>query len=221
MTVYTMDGTMGRTANGSSFLRGFTLLEVMTFVAVIAILSAIAVLSFNTGLDRIRVNSGVRTISYALNYARIRAIAENRPYVVKFVVRGPTTVSGRICVLETFCDANKNQVQDPGEVIHEEELPKGIIYDLTAVKDIYDRFATSPEQRDGIDFPEDQVIFFPRGNASTRGEVYIVPSSNLKDTYNGNRKAVSLEAISGKTIVWNYYEGLEKNGQCPWKEDGR
>ncbi len=68
---------------------------------------------------------------------------------------------------------------------------------------------------------ENQVIFSPRGYASTRGVVYIIPSGNLKDAYNGNRKGVSLEAVSGKTVIWNYSEGLEEKGECPWREDGK
>ncbi len=193
----------------------------MTVVAVIAILSGIVVISFNTGLNRIRANSGIRTISYALGYARIRAIAENRPYVVRFVVKGNAADEGRTCLLETFCDANKNLVLDPGETVREEKLPKGVVYDLSAVKDINDQLPSDLEHKDGVNFPGNQVFFSPRGYASDRGEIYIIPSADLKDAYDGNRKAVSLEAISGKTMIWNYREALEKAGECPWKEDGK
>jgi prepilin-type N-terminal cleavage/methylation domain-containing protein len=212
---------MRKAGKGGRAVAGFTLLEMMTVVAVIAVLSGIAMISFNTGLDRIRANSGVRTISYTLNYARIRAIAENRSYVVRFVVKGGVNSNEYTCMLETFCDANRNLILDPGETIRKEVLPKGIVYDLSTVKDINDQLPSDSEHRDGIDFPDNQVIFSPRGYASTRGEIYIIPSGNLEDAYNGNRKAVSVEAISGKTVIWNYHEALEENGVCPWKEDGK
>ena len=200
---------------------GFTLIEVMSVVALIAIMSGVAVYTINTNLDRIRADNGVRRIALALNYARIRAIAEDTNYLVSFHVRPTTGTDESKCYILMFGDANKNGTLDTGEKSRTEDLPKGIVYDLNGPKDIYNLPATSNEDKDGVIFPNNKVTLSPRGIASDRGEIYIIPFNNLEDSVDNNRRAVSLEALSGKPIVWNYDVGLFGLGQNPWREEGK
>jgi prepilin-type N-terminal cleavage/methylation domain-containing protein len=198
---------------------GFTLIEVMTVVAVIAILSGIAIYSINLNLDRIRADNGVRELSLVLNYARIRAVSENTNYVVTFKVRPTTTMTESKCYVEMFADTNKNGTFDAGEKKRTEDMPKGIVYDLDGPKDIYN-IAVGSADKDGVIFPGKKVTFTARGNAADRGEVYIIPSANLVRGIDNNRRAVSLENLSGKTIAWYYDVDRAAAGKNPWKLAG-
>jgi prepilin-type N-terminal cleavage/methylation domain-containing protein len=202
--------------------RGFTLLEMMTGVGVIAVMSGIAIYSINMNLNRIRADSGIRKLSLALNYARIRAIAENTNYVVLFKVRSnPDKVQGK-CYVYMYADTNKNGTYDTGEKTKTEELPKGIIYDLTGSnpRDIYNTTVTSSIIQDGIVFTNNEVTFLPRGNASEAGEIYIVPGDDVIKGFDNNRRAISLERLSGKPIVWYFDKGRSDQGLNPWKLEG-
>ncbi len=199
---------------------GFTLLEVMTVVAIIAILSGIAVYSINTNLDRIRADTAVRRVSIALNYARIRAIAEDTNYVVTFVVRPAAELNQSKCYIEMLADANENGAKDAGEKVRTEDLPKGIIYNLGGLHDIYNA-AADAQKNDGIGFPNNRVTFLPRGNATDKGEVYLIPEVSLEKGFNDNRRAVSLEKLSGRTIAWFYHSALAEAGSNPWAEEGK
>ncbi len=199
---------------------GFTLLEVMSVVAVIAIMSGIAVYSINTNLDRIKADTAVRRISITLNYARIRAIAEDTNYVVSFAVRPAATANLSKCYIEMLADTNKNGVKDAGEKTRTEDLPKGIIYNLGGFKDIYDT-AADAQKNDGIGFPNNKVTFLPRGNATTKGEIYVIPETSLEKGHHDNRRAVSLEKLSGRTIAWFYHSKLADAGSNPWAEEGK
>lgn len=199
---------------------GFTLLEVMTVTAVIAILSGIAVYSINTNLDRIRADTAVRRVSIALNYARIRAIAEDTNYIVTFSVRSAPTLNQSRCYIEMLADTNKNGVKDTGEMVRTEDLPKGVVYNLSGMHDIYDVAADS-QKTDGIAFPDNKVTFLPRGNATTKGEIYVIPAISLEKNHRDNRRAVSLEKLSGRTIAWLYHSSLADEGKNPWVEEGK
>jgi prepilin-type N-terminal cleavage/methylation domain-containing protein len=199
---------------------GFTILEVMTVVAIIAILSGIAVYSINTNLDRIKADTAVRRVGFALNYARIRAVSENCNYVVSFRTRTTIGKDQSKCYIEMLADTDNDGVKDTNEKIRTEDLPKGIVYDLVGLKDIYDVSANA-DNRDGIAFPSNKVTFLPRGNASTKGEIYIIPETNIKKNLNDNRRAVSLERLSGRTIAWFYSRSLADKGMNPWAEEGK
>jgi prepilin-type N-terminal cleavage/methylation domain-containing protein len=199
---------------------GFTILELMTVVGIIAILSAIAVYSINTNLDRIRADTAVRRVSLALNYARIRAVAENCNYIVTFLVR-PTVSKGQSrSYIEMLADIDKDGIKDSGETTRIEDLPGGIIYDLDGQPDI-NNIAADAQNRDGIAFSDNKVTFLPRGNADEGGEVYIIPEKSLERNINQNRRAISLERLSGRTIGWFYHTSLADAGKNPWKEEGK
>jgi len=199
---------------------GFTILEVMTVVAVIAILSGIAVYSINTNLDRIRADMAVRRVALALNYARIRAVAENCNYIVTFKIRSSMAKDQSKCYIEMFADLDKDGTKDASEKTRIEELPRGIIYDLDGRYDM-NNVTAGTDNRDGIAFSNNKVTFLPRGNANESGEVYLIPQKSLEKGIDNNRRAVSLEKLSGKTIAWYYYPDLADAGKNPWKEEGK
>ena len=62
--------------------RGFTLIEMMMAVAVLAVLLATAVYKFTSSLPRQRVNNAANVISSDLQYAQLMAVKQRKPVTV-------------------------------------------------------------------------------------------------------------------------------------------
>jgi hypothetical protein len=63
------------------------------------------------------------------------------------------------------------------------------------------------------------VTFYPRGNSSTDGEVYIIPDQNVSDGINSNRRCIYLMNITGKSVVYKFDQALADGGSCPWVKE--
>ena len=63
---------------------GFTLMEVMVTVAIIAIMSAIAIPNYISWLPKHRMSGATRDVYSAMQYARLRAVKEKAHVVINF-----------------------------------------------------------------------------------------------------------------------------------------
>ncbi len=81
---------MSRNMRGNS--SGFTLVEVMIVVFLLAIVGAIALPAVNNTLDGIKLNAATREVLAALQYAQSLTIKEGHSYGVEFET-GPETVT--------------------------------------------------------------------------------------------------------------------------------
>jgi len=80
---YRQGGVLSRPAL-SSAQRGFTLIEVIIVMAIMAIVAGIGITSFADWRNKQAVNSATQALMSHLKQARVKAVADNRSISVKF-----------------------------------------------------------------------------------------------------------------------------------------
>jgi prepilin-type N-terminal cleavage/methylation domain-containing protein len=75
-----MASPRGNPHNGS----GFTLIDLLMVIAVLAIIAGIAAPILNNATERMRLSAAAREVERELQEARLRAVATNRPMRVRF-----------------------------------------------------------------------------------------------------------------------------------------
>jgi type IV fimbrial biogenesis protein FimT len=117
-------------------LRGFTLLELVTVMGIVAILAAIAIPSFRYVTYSNRVASEVNALVGDVQYARTEAIKEGTPVTI-CVSTNPTAVNPTCAGAADsewdtgwiiFSDVNQNQQVDTGEAVLRAQAPLGTAF---------------------------------------------------------------------------------------------
>jgi Tfp pilus assembly protein FimT len=75
-----MKNVISRTKNAA----GFTLIDMIAVMAIIATLSAMAIPQVTNSLDSMRLGMSVRDVERELQFARLKAVSANRPMRVRF-----------------------------------------------------------------------------------------------------------------------------------------
>ena len=85
---------------------GFTLMELMTTIAIIAVLAAIAIPNMIGWRSGTKLQGAVENVRGDLQWAKLKAVQENGTVTVLFLADGTG--------YEIFMDSNINGVLDPG-----------------------------------------------------------------------------------------------------------
>lgn len=117
--------------DGRSATRGFTLIELMVVLAVVAVLQSLAAPSMAAMVNSMRLTMAVNSLFSSLTLARSEAVKRGARAVVC------KSASGEACVTSggweqgwiVFHDANNNGRRDLGEAVlsHQPALPSGVL----------------------------------------------------------------------------------------------
>lgn len=133
-----------KTPNTSS---GFSLIELMVVVSLIAILASLAAPSFTGLIERYRVESARDNLVTSAQLARVEAIRLGQRVVMRRKADCPN--NDWSCGWISFPDANNNNIQDAGEeTIRETETIRGVQISKNAGPDwfVIDRFGQAAGQ---------------------------------------------------------------------------
>ena len=87
---------------------GFTLIELIVIIAIVAVFAAIAVPNFLSYMPKHRLNGAARQVMGDLMAARMKAVSQNCDVAVTFASGNPE--------YEIWTDSNNDGNKDPGEV---------------------------------------------------------------------------------------------------------
>ena len=185
---------------------GFTFIELLFAVAVMAVLGAAAVPQLLAGLDEWRTRGAVRYVSSRLYQARMEAALRNADTAVRFVTAGSTYE------YSTVVDGNRNGIRVA-------DMQAGVDRTVHHTERLADKFA-------GVDFGAlpglpsvdpsgtapgadpirlgtgDMVTFTPLGSSSP-GSLYIRGRGNVQ-------YVVRMFAETGKIRILRYYPGTRE-----------
>ncbi|WP_051553545.1 GspH/FimT family pseudopilin [Desulfobulbus elongatus] len=103
---------------------GFTLVELMTVIAILSVLAAVAYPLINASLPKYRLRAAARELVIDFKRAKVEAIKRNRNVLIQFTPVAAPAVGGSY----TLCaDDNGNNACDAGEtIISQVAMPKGV-----------------------------------------------------------------------------------------------
>ena len=103
--------------------RGFTLMELMIVIAIIAIMASIAIPNFIGWLPERRLDAGAQDILQGLQKSRSKAIMTNRNVIVTFNAAANSFTA--------FVDEEASNDQSAGDLtIVNRNLPAGVVFDV-------------------------------------------------------------------------------------------
>jgi type IV fimbrial biogenesis protein FimT len=181
---------------------GFTLIELILVTAVLALLTIIATPSIKGLIVTIRVNAAIRDLASDMQWARMKAVAENNDYWITFNAADNSY---------SIYDDNDNDGPEADELVKTISIPanhNGIEYGyITGTKGPNGNTIT-----DEIGFPSDKLRFYSRGTTNSEGYLYLIPTEDLS-TNNHNRMRALNVVQTGRIRVYRY----DANSNPPWK----
>lgn len=170
--------------------RGFTLIETLIVICIMAITLSIAFFMMGGKDARAQLKSNSRDIASHMNLARTGAIRDSKPWAIQ------------------FDPASRHYLiyNDSGEAVGSEDWTDGDESIYRTVKlDKQVSYGTDQGMRpggtslpgDGVSFSADRVVF-NRNGTSESGTVYL--KSDVGDTF-----AISSLATTGRVKIWRNY----------------
>ena len=190
-------------------IKGFTLVELMIVMALIALLIAIGAPRFEA-LNRInRLKTGVRQVATSIQNARLKAISANRRCYIDFA---PGTLTPTDSFFTVWLDVNSNQLYDNGEIdsagavlpdvkdgYQGLKLPRGVAFGVGNPSSGPDGMALIS---DGVDFDGTDRLGFNGKGEGTNGVVYLKAED-------GTTFALTVSRL-GRVRSWQW-------GESQWK----
>ncbi|HPQ71312.1 MAG TPA: prepilin-type N-terminal cleavage/methylation domain-containing protein [bacterium] len=191
--------------------KGFSLLELVTVMAVISVMTAIAFISILHYRTLIRVNTTARDLGGHMRMARAKSIKMNTPVYVQFMDSGTT----HRYIIGEDPDMSRSPYSP-----HTYYLQPGIVFGY------YSGIANVPNHRYPVNCAIDiqncaqkWFHFMPDGTASHQGVVYVAPQMDTSGTglRDDRNRAVDWISMTGSIRVWKYNPPTAGTSYGAWR----
>ena len=171
---------------------GFTLVEMITVVAIMGIILAIAVPNFSKWKEKHQINGQAQKVYFDLVLARTVAVKNNNDVRVTFNLNADT--------YQVHDDTNGDGVEDSGEALKTVNLEENVQFAFNAgITDIDGNTVTS-----AVSFGGSQTVTFDsRGQASASGSVFMLHQSDIGTT-SSRARSISVLQATGAVDYWSY-----------------
>ena len=180
---------------------GFTLVEMITVVAIMGIILAIAVPNFSKWKEKHQINGQAQKVYFDLMLARTVAVKNNNDVRVTFNLNADT--------YQVHDDTNGDGLEDSGEALKTINLEENVQFAYnTGIPDIDGNTVTA-----AVSFSGSQtVIFDSRGQASASGSVFMLHANDIGTT-SDRARSISVLQATGAVDYWSYDASVSP----PWK----
>ena len=171
---------------------GFTLVEIITVVAIMGIILAVAVPNVSKWKEKHQSNGQAQKVYFDLVLARTVAVKNNNDVRVTFNLNADT--------YQVHDDTNGDGLEDSGEALKTINLEENVQFAyITGIEDIDGNTVTA-----AVSFSGSQtVIFDSRGQASASGSVFMLHANDIGTT-SDRARSISVLKATGAVDYWSY-----------------
>jgi prepilin-type N-terminal cleavage/methylation domain-containing protein len=194
--------------------KGFSLIELIVVVAIIAVVAGIVIPVYFTMKPTIRVNGAARQIQGDLMWAKMRSVSENNDYVIIFGSAGPDLSNDTYYIYDDDDNDYSTIGTETGELVKTVVIPDeykdtgyGYVTGINKTDNI------NPLAGDAVTFvPAAGIIWFrfePNGRSNKNGGIYLILDEDKTSGRKDRSRAVTVKQ-TGRVKVYNYNAGNDK-----------
>ncbi len=181
--------------------RGFTIIELITTLSLIAVMTSIVAPQIN--LSRFRLDSALNEVASAVIASKSQAILRQHDVILVFDVAESE--------FRILLDENNNGTADDGEQFGTVQLGEGARFGLGAAPAFSSGTApiTFTKRFGGLP----RLSFHRNGSASEEGVIYLTSSRALIGGFPEDARAIAIDRATGQVRCMSY-SSLEWEGGC-------
>jgi prepilin-type N-terminal cleavage/methylation domain-containing protein len=174
--------------------RGFSLVELMVTVAIIAVIGVIAAPALNLYIPRYRVDNASKVVASEMQLARMRAISKNLPQIVTVDTDAQTIVLAQINADDTTTAVNTLSFEGSSGVPNFPGVSIGRIADTGLPPDapVDEETAAAAFGVPGGTEVFPTITFLQNGLSNRSGQIYLIPSGDLTNSRADRTRAIQV-----------------------------